>query len=305
MFKLLTALLTVVSISAHAAETIAIQSPYSANHPGHGAMFKIINEANLQQRRYNFILEQKPGGEQLIAIKLMDEQPQNRLAIMAAKYVEHNNSGKLNKDNYVPIWSLGDACWVVISNLGDERKGVASLQGQKELVVGGVGIGNATHITALVMGEKYGFKVRYIPFKTNVDALMLMASDGSVNMAIDRLSNYESMKARNPKLNMLATTCPIRLPSAPQIKTLTEQGIVAPNIFNTIIANKNMFQTRQEDIGKVLTTAAQTVGHAEIQKSSDFLPPQFKSIPVSEYHDSKIKTMEHFLKKYQSQIQVN
>jgi len=305
MFKLLTAFLAVVSISVHAAETISIQSPYSANHPGHAAMFKIINEANLQQRRYNFILEQKPGGEQLIAIKLMDEQPQNRLAIVAAKYVEHNNSGKLNKDNHKPIWSLGDACWVVISNLGDQRKGVASLQGQKELVVGGVGIGNATHMTALALGEKYGFKVRYIPFKTNVDALMLMASDGSVNMVIDRFSNYENMKARNSKLNMLASTCPKRLPAAPQIKTLAEQGIVAPNIFNTIIANQNMFETRQEDISKILTGAAQTVGQDEILKSSDFRPPQFDQIPVSVYHDKKIKTMEQFLKKYQSQIQAN
>ena len=305
MFKLLTALLTVVSISAHAAETIAIQSPYSANHPGHTAMFKIIDEANLQQRRYNFILEQKPGGEQLIAINQMDAQPQDRLAIIAAKYVEHNNSGKLNKDNHIPIWSLGDACWVVISNLGDQRNGVASLQGQKELVVGGVGIGNAAHMTALALGEKYGFKVRYIPFKTNVDALVLMASDGSVNMVIDRFSNYENMKARNPKLNMLASTCPVRLPATPQIKTLAEQGIVAPNIFNTVIANKNMLETRREDISKVLTRAAQTVGLDKILESSDFRPPQFDQIPVSGYHDKKIKTMEQFLKKYQSQIQSN
>jgi tripartite-type tricarboxylate transporter receptor subunit TctC len=305
MFKLLTALLAVVSISAHSAETISIQSPYSASHSGSAAMFKILDEANRQQRRYNFILEFKPGGEQIIAIKQMDEQPQTRLAIIAPKYVEHLSSGKLNKNNYEPVWALGDACWAVITNVGDERKGVASLRGQKELVVGGVGVGNAAHLTALQLGEKYGFQVRYIPFKSNFDALMLMAADGSVNMVLERASNYEQMKIKNPNLKMLAMSCPQRHPSAPNVQTLLEQGITAPYVFNTIIANQNMLATRQEEISKILNRATQIVGLNDIQRSSDFRPPQFDNLPVTMYHDKSIMLVDRLLKKYQSQIQSN
>ena len=305
MFKLLTALLAVVSISAHSAETISIQSPYSASHSGSAAMFKIIDEANRQQRRYNFILEFKPGGEQIIAIKQMDEQPQTRLAIVAPKYVEHLSSGKLNKNNYEPVWALGDACWAVITNVGDERKGVVSLRGQKELVVGGVGVGNAAHLTALQLGEKYGFQVRYIPFKSNFDALMLMAADGSVNMVLERASNYEQMKIKNPNLKMLAMSCPQRHPSAPNVQTLLEQGITAPYVFNTIIANQNMLATRQEEISKILNRATQIVGLNNIQRSSDFRPPQFDNLPVTMYHDKSIMLVDRLLKKYQSQIQSN
>jgi tripartite-type tricarboxylate transporter receptor subunit TctC len=305
MFKLLTALLAVVSISAHSAETISIQSPYSASHSGSAAMFKIIDEANRQQRRYNFILEFKPGGEQIIAIKQMDEQPQTRLAIVAPKYVEHLSSGKLNKNNYEPVWALGDACWAVITNVGDERKGVVSLRGQKELVVGGVGVGNAAHLTALQLGEKYGFQVRYIPFKSNFDALMLMAADGSVNMVLERASNYEQMKIKNPNLKMLAMSCPQRHPSAPNVQTLLEQGITAPYVFNTIIANQNMLATRQEEISKILNRATQIVGLNNIQRSSDFRPPQFDNLPVTMYHDKSIMLVDRLLKKYQSQTQSN
>jgi tripartite-type tricarboxylate transporter receptor subunit TctC len=305
MFKLLTALLAVVSISAHSAETISIQSPYSASHSGSATMFKILDEANRQQRRYNFILEFKPGGEQIIAIKQMDEQPQTRLAIIAPKYVEHLSSGKLNKNNYEPVWALGDACWAVITNVGDERKGVASLRGQKELVVGGVGVGNAAHLTALQLGEKYGFQVRYIPFKSNFDALMLMAADGSVNMVLERASNYEQMKIKNPNLKMLAMSCPQRHPSAPNVQTLSEQGITAPYVFNTIIANQNMLATRQEEISKILNRATQIVGLNDIQRSSDFRPPQFDNLPVTMYHDKSIMLVDRLLKKYQSQIQSN
>jgi len=305
MFKLLTALLAVVSISAHSAETISILSPYSANHSGSSAMFKIIDEANRQQRRYNFILEFKPGGEQIIAIKQMDEQPQNRLAVIAPKYVEHLSSGKLNKDQYEPVWALGDACWVVITNVGDERKGVASLRGQKELVVGGVGLGNAAHLTALQLGEKYGFQVRYIPFKSNFDALLLMAADGSVNMVLERVSNYAQMKIKNPNLKMLAMSCPQRHPLAPNVQTLLEQGIVAPYVFNIVIANQSMPATRQDELGKILTQATQTVGLAEIQKSSDMRPPQFDKLPTVMYYDKSIMLVDRLLKKYQSQTQSN
>jgi tripartite-type tricarboxylate transporter receptor subunit TctC len=305
MFKLLTALLAMVSISAYSAEIISIQSPYAANHSGTAAMFKILDEANRQQNRYNFILEFKPGGEQIIAIKQMDERPQNRLAIVAPKYVEHLSSGRLNQDNYNPVWALGDACWAVITNVGDDRKGVASLRSQRELVVGGVGIGNAAHLTALQLGEKYGFKIRYVPFKSNFDALVLMTADGSVNMVLERVSNYEQMKIKNPNLKMLAMSCPQRHPSAPKVQTLLEQGITAPYVFNIVVANQNMLLTRQEELGKILNRATETVGLAEIQKSSDMRPPQFDNVPTAMYYDKSIILVDQLLKKYQSQIQSN
>ena len=305
MFKLLTALLAVVSISAYSAETISILSPYSASHSGSAAMFKILDEANRQQSRYNFILEFKPGGEQIIAVKQMDEQPQTRLAVVAPKYVEHLSSGRLNQNNYTPVWALGDACWAVIANVGDERKGVASLRGQRELVVGGVGIGNAAHLTVLQLGEKYGFQVRYVPFKSNFDALVLMAADGSVNMVLERVSNYEQMKIKNPNIKMLAMSCPQRHPSAPQVQTLLEQGITAPYVFNIVVANYNMLLTRQEELGKILNRATTTVGLAEIQKSSDMRPPQFDKFPITMYYDKSIMLVGQLLKKYQSQIQTN
>lgn len=305
MFKLLTALLAVVSISAYSAETISIQSPYAANHSGTAAMFKILEEANRQQSRYNFILEFKPGGEQIIAIKQMDEQPQNRLAIIAPKYVEHITSGRLSRDDYEPVWALGDACWAVIANVGDDRKGVASLQGQRELVVGGVGFGNAAHLTALQLGEKYGFKVRYVPFKSNFDALVLMTADGSVNMVLERVSNYKQMREKNPNIKVLAMSCPQRHPDIPNIRTLAEQGITAPYVFNIVVANRNMPVARQDDIGKILTRATTVVGAKEIQISSDMRPPQFDNTPTVSYYNRSVGMVGNLLKKYHTQIVEN
>lgn len=305
MLKFLVALIATVSISAHSAETISIASPYSANHSGTAAMYRILEQANRDQNRYNFILEFKPGGEQIIAIKYMDEQPQSRLAIVAPKFVEHVTSGRLNQQDYDPVWALGDACWAVIANVGDEKKGVASLRGQSELVVGGVGFGNSAHLTALQLAQQYGFRVKYVPFKSNFDALVLMAADGSVNMVLERVGNYEQMKIKNPKLRMLAMSCPQRHPQAPQVKTLLEQGITAPYVFNIVVANRNMLATKQEDIGKILNRAAQTVGAKEIQQLSDMRPPQFDNVPTTMYYNKSLTLSELLLKKYHNQIQAD
>lgn len=302
MFKLLSAVLAMVSLSAHSAENITILSPYSASHSGSAAMFKILEQANRQQSRYNFILEFKPGGEQIIAVRTMDEQPQNRLAIIAPKYADHVNAGRLKSDNYEPVWALGDACWAVITNVGNERQGVASLKGQRELVVGGVGFGNAAHLTALQLGEKYGFQVRYVPFKSNFDALVLMAADGSVNMVLERVANYQQMKQKNPNIRALAMSCGQRDPAMPELRTLAEQGISAPSVFNIVIASHNMLATRQEDIGKVLTAATAQVGAKEIQQASDMRPPQFDNISTVRYYNQTMSRLLELLRKYQTEI---
>lgn len=302
MKSIIAVMLTLFGTWALAAETITVVSPYSASHSGSPAMFRIIEQANRMQSQYNFVLEFRPGGEQLLAIKHMDEQPQNRVSIIAPKFVEHTQSGKLNIDQYSPLWSLGDACWGVIANVGNERQGVASLQGQGELVVGGVGVGNAAHLTALQLASRYGFQVRYVPFKSNMDALVLMTGDGSVNMVLERVASYQQMKARNPRLQMLAMNCSHRHPDMPNVKTLTEQGITAPTVFNIVVANRAMQAGKQEDLARILSQATNQIGLSTIQGLSDFRPSQFDNVPVNTYYIKHVRLLEQLLYKHRNQI---
>ena len=129
---------------ATATETIRIQTPYTASHSGTPIMLKILETANQLQKNYNFVLEFKPGGNQTIAVRQMDQDPAYNLAIIAASFVENVENGQLNAKNYVPVWSLGDACWTVLST-ASAKSSVSGLEQSKELVVGTVGFGNATH----------------------------------------------------------------------------------------------------------------------------------------------------------------
>ena len=282
-----------ISLPTFALENIKIFSPYSPGHSATPAMLKIIDEANSGQNIYKFSLEFKPGGNQIIAVKSLDTV--NSLAIIAPAFVENVASGQLNEKDYVPIYSLGDACWAVITN--------KPLKGQKEFVVGGVGYGNAAHLTALALGEKHKFSVRYIVFKSNNEALVNMVGDNGVEFVIDRFESYENLRSKNLKMTMIAASCPNRLPQAPKVPTLKEMGVEAPYIFNIIIAHKDMPRGRQVAIAKILEAATDRIGDAEIYKLSAVRPPQFDRVSTEQFYNKSIATVKTLQNKYKTQIE--
>jgi hypothetical protein len=293
MKTILIALLTVVSSwASSAAETIKIYSPYSVAHSATPALFKVVEQANTSQSIYRFQVEFKPGGNQTIAVRSME--PETSLSIIAAAFVENVRSGKLNKQDYVPVHAFGSACWAVITN--------KPLAGAKEFVAGGVGIGNTTHLTALALGEKYGFDVRYIVYKTSNEAMINMAGNHGVEIVVDRYETYQSLKTKNPSMRMVAASCPTRLPQEPNIKTLREQGIRAPYIFNIAVAHRLMPQARRVAIANILDTATKNIGAREIFELSALRPPMFDGIAAEDFYRDSFDTVEKLLNKYQSKI---
>jgi tripartite-type tricarboxylate transporter receptor subunit TctC len=286
-------LATLISLPTFATENIKIFSPYSPGHSATPAMLKIVDEANTSQNIYKFSLEFKPGGNQMIAVRALDNS--NSLAIIAPAFVENVASGQLNEKDYVPVYALGDACWAVVTN--------KPLKGQREFVVGGVGYGNAAHLTALAIGEKHKFSVRYIVFKSNNDALINMAGDNGIEFVIDRFESYENLKSKNPKMTMIAASCPNRLPQAPGIPTLKELGIDSPYIFNIIMAHKDMPKGRQMAISKILESATEKIGEKEIYKLSAVRPSQFNNLTVDQFYNKSISTVKTLQNKYKSQIE--
>lgn len=295
MIKLIiTGLILIFPLVSQASEIIKIYSPYSPAHSATPALRKIIDEANLSQEKFKFFLEFKPGGNQIIALKSIDKETSS-LAIIAPAFVENVDSGKLIESDYRPVYALGDACWAVITN--------KPFKDSNEFVVGGVGYGNAAHLTSLALGEKYKFSVRYVIFKSNYDALVNMAGNNGIEFVIDRFEGYVNLKDQNEKLKVVAASCPTRLPQAPEIPTLAELGIAAPYIFNIIVAHKDMPTTKSNEIGKILDSATLKVGQDEIFKISSLRPPIFDKISAEKFYSKSISLVRSLQAKYRTQIE--
>jgi tripartite-type tricarboxylate transporter receptor subunit TctC len=300
--RTLLSFLLLINSAVASTEIIRIQTPYTANHGGTPAMLRIIDVANQIQKNYTFVLEFKPGGNQVIAVKQMDQDPQRNLAIIAASFVENAEMGQIRPEDYVPVWSLGDACWTVISTISNGVSEIRGLQTAQEITVGTVGFGNATHLTALQIGKKYNIPVRLVPFKSNFDAVVNMAGNNGVTLGIDTPGAFENLQSKNSKLRMLAVSCNQRLPEYPRVKTLREQGIVAPAVMNIVVANVAMSAEKRKQLGRILEQATDQIGENEIRKISGFIPPQFEKVSAQEHFTKSTELIGRLRNQFEKEI---
>lgn len=304
MKKLIAIFLVALSATVAAKETITVQLGMSASQPNTATYIRTFEEANKMQNKYEFISEIKPGANGALALRTMDASPLNRLSTIAPAFVENSKSGLINEADYVPVSSQGDACWAIITNVGDTKQGVKSLAGQKEIIVGGTGFGNASHLTAIILSEKYGFKVRYVVYKSNFDGLIGMVGDNGPNFVIERVQNYKTFVEKNPKLQILGVNCPKRSPLMPQVKTLREQGFETPTIFFFIVANVKMPAEKRKELSEILEAAQKKVGQDYLMESADLFAPQFNNPPVTvdEFFVKRTSYMHYLTNKYKNQI---
>lgn len=304
LFVILSFLLVNATTMAQQAETITIVAPHSPSQNSTPFTLKLIEKANFIQAKYNFVVEFKPGAMGVAGIRYMDSSPSNRIVGVAPAFIENTKNGLIVESDYVPVSGHGDVCWALISNIGNTATGIESLSKfkGKEVTVGGTGIGNAAHVTALMLGEKYGFTVKYVVFKSNFDAVVNIVGDNGVNLALENISTYHQFKEKQPNLQMLGLNCSMRSVQAPGLKTLREQGVNAPIIFNMLMANKAMPVEKRKEIGAILDQSMVTIGPKEHAEIGGLYPPIFQDVRIEDYAKDRIHTMKKLVAKYQHKI---
>lgn len=284
---------------AQAQETIIVinaQGPTQSMTP---QILALVDEANKMQSKYKFVTEFKPGGFESIGVREALEHPKNRVVTITNSVVEAESRGLIDLNKLEPVFSHGSACWAVITNFNENNM-------PKEITLGGPAIGGAAHLIGFEIGKKYNIPVRYIVYRSNADALIQMVSDdNSVNMVVDRVTNYKQFVGKNPKLQVLGLSCPERHPDLPQIKTLTEQKIVSPYIFHFTMASKEMPKETQEDIAAIFQKATLSLGKARLFELGDFISPVFFKQDAKTHYNASINLLKLFREKYQVEIKAN
>ena len=295
-------LLFFLSFSAYAKETISIFSPYNAGHSGHTAIDKLLKDINQSQQDYHFVLITKPGAQGIIAIRELEKSPNNSLAIAHAGFVEHIEKNTVVRENYIPIYSVGDACWAVITTAGNELIGIESVKQLNEIVVGTVARGNSTHLTALEIGKKFNINVRLVLFKSNYDALINMVGNHGINFTLERLVNAENYKKINQNLKVLGYSCNVRHKEKLNVRPLREQGIDVPPVFNILVSNKNMDSEKVDRFRNLFNNATRRIGYDSLSELSDMRSSVFDNIDAVQYFDRRILEFRELRKKHQNNL---
>jgi len=169
-------------------------------------------------------------------------------------------------------------------------------------VIGAPALGGALHLMALELGKRYNKPVRFIFYKTNGEAVYAMMQ-GDVNMTLDRVSVYQAYKKKFPTVNMLAMTCNRRHQDAPELKTLHEQGIDVPPIFNVIMSSKDMDTTRRQEIKTIFEQATKNIGEQELVKLGDHVPALFQNLDSESYYRDRTDKHIKLRKKWHDAVE--
>lgn len=240
---------------------------------------KLVDTANEIQSDFEFTVVSKPGAGGLVAVKEMDKDINNSIVAVSAGFVDQVIKGKLVESDYVAVSSMGDACWVLVSDKGSESKGLISLKGISNLNVGSIAHGSSVHLSSLKLGDYLGFTTNNIVFKSTIDAMTLMATDRSVNFIIDNPRNFLSLKTKFTNLNGLGVSCDMRNPLIPSVRTFKEQGFKnVPNIWSVIVAHKDMPEQKRKKIAAILDKAFAEIGQDKILEQFNFKVPQLNGI---------------------------
>lgn len=284
-----------------AAEVITLYSPYPPGYTLDPVLFEVVALINSQQNQFVFVLDRKPGGNTILALKALANKKDSSLALIGPPVVDHIQKGTVEESDYVPLVSFGDACWSVVGTVGHES--IKSLKEEsQELVWGTGGIGGGSHITGLLVSRSINRPIRFIHFKSAADANMVLISNSGLNLSLMSLKNYENFKVKNNNLQLLAITCATSHPRARDVKTLSEQGINAPTVFNTVVAHKDFDSEKAHTISTLLHKAIGTIGAARVMELSEFQPPQFQGLSTVNYHTRKIKELLHYNNLFKDQI---
>ena len=266
-----------------AKETIIISNPLSPTHSGTAHIVAMMDQANRMQNKYNFVQEFRVGAFESISLKHILSAPNRYLAMITNTTAEAVDRGFVRLENYVPVFSQGDSCWVVIALTGSST-GLPAIRNLREIVVGTPALGGATHLAALEIGQRYGVPVKLVLFNSNFDALVNMAANNGVTFVIERVSNFNQYRSKNPNMQVLAAQCPVRHPAMPDVKTLAEYGIDTPLIWQQLVASRDMDSQRRQEIAAIITQAELALGRDRIFEISDQIPPLFSGKSTEQHY---------------------
>lgn len=287
MIKFLSAifLTMTLSFSVMAKEVITLYT-YSGPASTFTQKYRTILEvANTQQDRFIFQLDPRPGANGLLAIKAMQKNPHNSLSTVSASLIELINTSLVTKDNLIPVFSGGEACYAIAAILGDSNKGLISLKGVKEIKLVTIAIGSSAHMALLELGSDLGFSVVPVVFKSQVEGLVLMAGDQSVDLIIESPRVIKNFQTKNPNIRPLAMNCKTRNPKMPEVSTAIEQNFDLPGLWSFAVANSQMDPLRRETIAGILQNALVSIGQSRMFDLYDIQFPTLQGLTVNQHFD--------------------
>ena len=194
---LLSTILSVLSITAMAKETVTIVYSWTPADTAANFHRTLVEEANRIQSQYKFVFDAKPGAGGSIAANYVATNPNTILATASAFFIRPNffpnESHDLNA--FKQLMPQCSAPALISSRKYQSWKEVPK---DRPLTIGVSGLGTTTHLIATQLVKQYPNMV-VVPFKSTSEALVSVLG-GNTDFAVNFLGDsMQYAQANSPK----------------------------------------------------------------------------------------------------------
>ena len=198
---------------------------------------RVLAESWQQSLGVPVLVENRPGYGGNIGADLVAKSDPDGYTLLIGTVGIHTINGALYEkmsfhpiNDFTPISFLASTPNVLVVN---KKLGVTNLHElielakakPNELTFGSSGIGTSLHMSGELFKEMTGVQIRHIPYKGRAQSLPDLIS-GRISMLFDNLSSSLPL-IKAGEVQALAVTTLKRSPAAPEIPTMTEQGLTA------------------------------------------------------------------------------
>jgi tripartite-type tricarboxylate transporter receptor subunit TctC len=293
MKKLLFSLVTIF-ISTLAVAQQQVPSAWAFNIANvQGSYYRaLLEEANQNQTKYQFVPEHKPGAGGSIAATYVNNS--ERLALLGtatAFFVRpylHDNAG-YTFDQFKPVYLIANSPLALTT----KSKDLKTILAQNKISIGTAGPGSGTHLFALKFKAYYPNKeIVIVPYKSSTEALQDVLG-GHIDLAYEFLGDAE---ARGVKI--LGTTGTKKIKNYPMLKDMGQPGDSEFIGIYHILVKKDVPDEVVRELREIFNKAENSTRFQELYRSDYSFKPVLKTDKdYTDWYNNMIRTFRIMITK--------
>jgi tripartite-type tricarboxylate transporter receptor subunit TctC len=249
-----------LSFVAQAQQNISIVWPFGMGDTQAQYSRSLIDELNKTQKKYNFILENKPGAGATIGAKYVASTPNTVLAASTAFFVRPNfyPEESHNVGSFRPLMTQCAAPMLIVSK---KYKSWREIDRNQPISIGISGLGATSHLMAMEIVKRYP-NATPVPYKGTREA-SIDAISGNIDLSVAFLGEVEGFLDKGD-LNALGISGRKPVRGIPTLESQGFSGVGEVVNMHSLQVPKTMPDSQYYELRDMVVKAAKSAG---VQKS--------------------------------------
>lgn len=252
--------MTALSFVAHAQQNISIVWPFGMGDTQAQYSRSLVEELNKSQKKYNFILENKPGAGATIGAKYVVSTPNTVLAASTAFFVRPNfypeESHKV--EQFRPLMTQCAAPMLIVSK---KYKSWQEIDRNQKINIGISGLGATSHLMAMEIIKRYPNAVP-VPYKGTREASIDVIA-GNIDLSVAFLGEVEGFLDKG-ELHALGISGRKTVRGIPTLESQGFAGVGEVVNMHSLQVPKNMPDSQYRELRDMVIKAVKA---SSVQKS--------------------------------------